>query len=317
MKKTSKPMRYQERDSQIIAAVHKYDGVLARRQLKEMFWPDASTQAMERRLSLLYHNDYLDWPSQEHRRVHPIPEPLVWLGWRGALQLANEMNLEVAPPENDGENQVRKFARSLREAGIRWQREPRWSQLAHDLSVVDFRLTVEKSVSQWPSLELETWLPEGDFLTDTDRVAFSFKGRNGKTIHKRRGVRPDSFFILRDHLRLINGAPARARFLLEFDNSTHPLDRFGQEKALAGLAYVRSEAYKQRFGYNSGRWLVVCVSQARLENLKAQTEKVLGKGAVNFNFTTLQQALNGDVLSAPIWVQGGFERREPLIRNIA
>ena len=32
-------MRFQERDSRIIATLHKYDGVLARRQLKEMFWP--------------------------------------------------------------------------------------------------------------------------------------------------------------------------------------------------------------------------------------------------------------------------------------
>jgi len=281
-----------------------------------MFWSEATPQAMERRLSLLRHNGYLDWPSKEHRRVHPIPEPVVWLGWRGVLHLASEMNFDIDPPENDGENQLRKFARCLREAGVRWQREPRWSQLAHDLGAVDFRLAVEKAVAKWPSLDLETWLPEGDFLTDTDRITFSFKDRHGKTIQKGRGVRPDSFFVLRDHLRLIKGAPARARFLLEFDNSTHPLDRFGKEKALAGLAYVRSEAYRYRFGYNSGRWLVVCVSQARLENLKAQTEKVLNKGAANFNFTTLKQALCGDVLSAPIWVRGGFERREPLIRSI-
>jgi hypothetical protein len=316
-KKTSKPMRFQQRDSRIIAAIHKYDGVLARRHIQAMFWPHASPQAMERRLSLLRSNDFLDWPSQEHRRVHAIPEPVVWLGWRGVMQLASEMNIDVNPPESDGENQLRKFSRRLRVVGIRWQREPRWSQLAHDISVIDFRLAIEKAVANWPSLELESWLPEGEFLTDTDRITFSFKDRRGKKVKKRRGVRPDSFFVLQDHLRLINGAPARARFLLEFDNSTHPLDRFGKEKALAGLAYIRSRAYKQRFGYNSGRWLVVCVSPARLENLKIQTEKVLGKGAVNFNFTTLEQALGGDVLSAPIWARGNSKEREPLIRNIS
>jgi hypothetical protein len=281
-----------------------------------MFWPKATSQAMERRLSLLHNNAYLDWPSKEHRRIHPIPEPVVWLGWRGATHLASQLNLEIAPPDNDGETQVRAFARRLRGVGVRWQREPRWSQLAHDIGAVDFRLAVEKSVRHWPSLELETWMSEGDFLTDTDRIAFSFKDRRGKTIKKTRGVRPDSFFVLRDHLRLIKGAPARARFLLEFDNSTHPLDRFGKEKALAGLAYIRSEAYRQRFGYNSGRWLVVCVSQTRLENLKTQTEKVLGKGAVNFHFTTLEQVLRSDVLSAPIWIRGGFSGRESLIRSI-
>lgn len=315
--KRTKPMRFQERDSQIITAIHTYDGVLARRHLKEMFWPEASQQAMERRLSILRHNDYLEWPSKDQRRVHAIPEPVVWLGWRGALHLASTLNLLVEEPVKVGENQLRKLARNLRDKGVRWQREPRWSQLAHDLGVVDFRLAVERSVAQWPPLELETWLPEGEFLTDTDRISFTFADRHGKLVEKRRGVRPDSFFIIRDHLRPIKGAPARARFLLEFDNSTHPLDRFGKEKALAGLAYVRSEAYKARFGYNSGRWLVVCVSQARLENLKAQTEKVLEKEVRHFNFTTLQQVLSSDVLSAPIWVRGGFDKREPLIRNIS
>ena len=33
--------------------------------------------------------------------------------------------------------------------------------------------------------------------------------------------------------------------------------RFGEEKVLPGIAYVRSEVYAQRFGDKSGRWLVV------------------------------------------------------------
>jgi len=179
MKKKTKPMRFQERDSQIIATIYKYDGVLARRQLKAIFWPQATAQAMERRLSLLHHNGYLDWPSKEHRRVHPISEPIVWLGWRGISHLVGRMNLRIEAPENHGENQLRKYARRLREAGIRWQREPRWSQLAHDIAANDFRLAVEQAVTQWPSLELESWMPEGEFLRDTDRIEFSYTDRRG------------------------------------------------------------------------------------------------------------------------------------------
>jgi len=152
-KKTPKPMRFQERDSQIITAIHKYDGVLSRRHLKNMFWLETTPQAMERRLSLLRHNDYLNWPSKEHRRVHPIPEPVIWLGWRGITHLISTLNLQIDPPEKYGENQLRKFARRLRDAGIRWQREPRWSQLAHDIGVVDFHLAVEKSVSKTSRFE--------------------------------------------------------------------------------------------------------------------------------------------------------------------
>ncbi len=314
--KHAHPMRFQARDCEILFSIHKYDGVLARRQIKEIYWPTASTQAMDRRMSLLYHNDYLDWPSKNHRRVHAIPEPIIWLGWRGILHIVGELKIEVIQPEGDGENQLRLLARRLRDAGIRWQREPRWSQLAHDIAINDFRMSIEGATDNWPSLELETWLPEGEFLTDTDTISFNLTHRNGKSIKKRRGIRPDGFFVLLDHLRQIKGSPARARFLLELDNSTHPLDRFGKEKALAGLAYIRSPEYKQRFGFNSGRWLVVCVSQARMENLKSQTEKVLGKGATNFFFSTLDRAQPNSVLNAPIWLRGGSDTPETLVTTI-
>ena len=63
--------------------IYANDGVLARRHLKALFWPEMTKQAMEQRLSTLYHNGYLNWPNLEQRRTKPIPEPVVWLGWRG------------------------------------------------------------------------------------------------------------------------------------------------------------------------------------------------------------------------------------------
>jgi hypothetical protein len=315
-KKNPKPMRFQPRDNEIIFAIFKYDGVLSRRHLKVKFWPNATTQAMERRLSLLKMNGFLDWPSKDHRRIHPISEPVIWLGWRGILHIAGSLEIVVKPPVNHRENQLRLLARRLREAGIRWQREPRWSQLAHDIAVNDFRLAVEGSVEKWPSLTLETWLPEGEFLTDTDTIEFAFTNRNGRSIKKRRGIRPDGFFVILDHLRQINGSPARARYLLELDNSTHPLDRFGNEKAIAGLEYIRSQAYKDRFKFNSGRWLIVCVSPKRMANLKSQTEKVLGNEARNFYFTTLDKTTPKTVFNAPIWLQGGAKNPETLVTTI-
>jgi len=51
------PMRLQQRDGEIFQAIHHYDGILARRQIKLMFWPQSTAQAMERRLSLLYHRE--------------------------------------------------------------------------------------------------------------------------------------------------------------------------------------------------------------------------------------------------------------------
>ncbi len=69
------PMRFQDRDGQILATLHRCDGVLARRQIRALFWPQASTQALERRLALLYHNAYLNWPSAAQRRTQPTTNP--------------------------------------------------------------------------------------------------------------------------------------------------------------------------------------------------------------------------------------------------
>ncbi len=314
--KTPQPMRFQPRDGLILQAIHKYDGVLARRQIKEMFWPQASTQAMEHRLSALYHNGYLNWPDTAQRRTKPIPEPIVWLGWRGILHLAYEAEIAVIYPTSKGENQMRLLERRLREQGLRWQREPRWSQLGHDIAVNDFRMAIEGAASYWPSITLERWLPEGDFLTNMDVIEITSPDRERRGQKYTKGVRPDGFFVLVDHLRQINNSPARARFLLEFDNGTHPLERFGRDKALPGHTYIRSEAYKNRFGFNSGRWLVVCNGNGRLHNLKRQTENVLGANASVFLFTTMEFVKFKTVLNAPIWLRGGSNKFEPLVKTI-
>ena len=120
------PMRLQQRDGEIFQAIHRYDGILARRQIKAMFWPRSTTQALERRLSLLYHNGFLNWPNTDQRRTKPIPEPVVWLGWRGILFIAHQLQIDVPFPNNPGENQMRSLEKRLREEGIGWQREPRW-----------------------------------------------------------------------------------------------------------------------------------------------------------------------------------------------
>jgi len=309
-------MRFQSRDGEIIQALHKYDGVLARRQIKDLFWKSASIKTMERRLTLLYHNGFINLPSLDQRRTKPIPEPIVWLGWRGILHLAGQMEIDVPFPNNTGENQMRLLEKRLREKGIGWQREPRWSQLGHDIAVNDFRMAIERAAIKWPSITLESWVPEGDFLRQMDTIEFEYKDQDGKTKKRRKGVRPDGFFVLLDHLRLINNSLARARFLLEFDNGNHPLTRFARDKAAPGVAYVRSREYKQRFGFNSGRWLVVCNGEKRLHNLKARTEKAVGVNASIFLFTTMGQIEPETVLNNPIWMRGGSKKVISLVNTI-
>lgn len=306
-KSNPNPMRFQPRDGEIIKAIYRYDGMLSRRQIKTMFWPNASAKAMENRLTLLFQNGYLNYPNNNHRKSYPIPEPIVWLGWRGILYIATDMQLDVEFPKTINENRLRKLEKSIRNIELRWQREPRWSQLSHDIAINDFRISIEQACKRWPSISLETWLPEGEFFTNMDTILI------GK---RKKGIRPDGFFILNDHIRQINNSPARARFLLELDNGTHPVTRFGRDKALPGIAYIRSKEYRKRFGYSSGRWLVVCKSKRRMLNLKKKTEEVLGKQASNFLFTTLDLATQSIVLNQPIWLQGDSDKTIPLIRNI-
>src|SRR5258706_9748311 len=94
-------IRFQLRDEDILEAIYGYGGVLAKRQLKEMFWPDKSWRAMEKRLSKLYHNGYLNWPNQEQWRRGANP-PTVWLVHRGgALPLGGGGGAASGPPRKD------------------------------------------------------------------------------------------------------------------------------------------------------------------------------------------------------------------------
>lgn len=306
-------MRFQPRDGAILQALFAYDGILARRHLKAMFWPNASKQAMERRFSILHQHAYLNWPDEAQRRTKPIPEPVVWLGWKGILYLAGQAGLTVESPNNSGENQMRILDIKLRRLGIHWQREPRWSQLAHDLAVVDFRLAIEMAVASTPTIEMEDWIAEGEFLCQSDVTEFSYTDKTNKVKRGKKGVRPDGYFVLLDRERNAKGLPARARFLLELDFATHPLSRFAAHKVAAGFAYIHSQAYKTRFGANAGRWLVVCSGERRMGNLKQLTETTLGLSASAFYFTTFDKVSLNLVLTAPIWMRGGSNDLQRLL----
>ena len=136
-------MSFQERDGKLLHKIHQYE-IMPRRYIKDLFWPDASWRAMEMRLSLLYHNGYIDWADEQQRRIHALPESIVWLGWRGAIWIANQNGIYVKQPKTFTEHQMRNLSKNLRRKGFRWLREPRWIQLAHDLNVVDFRIAIEE-----------------------------------------------------------------------------------------------------------------------------------------------------------------------------
>ena len=309
-------MRHQVRDGQILQMIYDYDGVVARRQLKTRFWPTASWRAMEKRLALLHRHNFIYWPLKHQRQSKPIPEPIVWLGWQGALWIAGRSGLEVEPPQGENEYQLRRFEKRLRDVGIHWLREPRWNQLDHDLAVADFRMMVEASASGLPRVSVETWMNEGTFRSRMDVVEFALAGSGGHTQKHRKGVRPDGYFVLVDAHRRGDGSPARARFLLELDMATHDNPSFGKEKAAPGLAYIQSQAYKSRFGDNAGRWLVVTTGERRMSNLMRQTCESVGMSGMRvFLFTFFDAVKKENVLTSPIWHEAGRDQPLALISD--
>lgn len=306
-------MRFQERDGILLEAIQEYDGVVARRQIKSLFWKNKTLRAMEKRLAKLNQTGYIRWPEIQERKTYPIPEPIVWLDWRGALYLAGKQGITVAEPKIPNENQLRMLEKSLRSKGFSWMREPRWSQLKHDLCIVDIRLWIKESLNNVPDLSLEEWINESVFRSDTDYVDYQIKTREGKTFSKRKGVCPDGSFTLIDDHRRLKSEPFRARFLVELDMATHDNPSFGFEKVLPGIAYIKSQAYKNRFGNNSGRWLVITTSEIRMRHLMQQTLKITRQDACIFLFTTSQEFFSRNPIQERIWNICGIDTKKSIL----
>ena len=306
-------LRFQDRDANILQTIQDMGGVMAKRQLKALFWSDKSKRAMEKRLAKLKSCAYIDWPSLEQRRVYPNPEPVVWLDWKGANYLASLLGIKVALPEKNNENQKRTLHKNLRMGGFSWLREPRWSQLYHDLTVIDVRLTIQHYCAQSGLIQLEEWINESEFRSRMDVVDVKFTTRQEKVITRKKGICPDGMLVLVDEKRRRLNQPFRARFLLEVDLATHSNLNFGWGKSLAGAAYIKSKPYQERFGNNSGRWLVITTSDIRMKNLMKQTVKMTPKDTGLFLFTTFQDFFSGNALQERIWSKCGLDSKVTLL----
>lgn len=301
---SSEKTQFQKRDGEIIKLIYEHDGVVAKRHIKEIFWPESSWRAMEQRLAKLANLDFIIWPEKEHYRIHPIPEPVCWLGWRGITYIAGQHGIELLPPPATNEYQLRKYQHELRKHGVSWVREPRWSLLTHDIAIMDVKLAFIKNIETLEGLQLANWIPEGVFRSNPDVIHFSYFDRDGNTKHGKKGVLPDAYFeIINEDLKN-KGVPHRIRFLLEIDMSTHDNPSFGREKVAPGIAYIRSPEYKARFGYNRGYWLVITNGgDIRLRNLVHQTRDIARSDISLFFFSTLEEILSTNPINSLIWRQ--------------
>ncbi|MFC2065196.1 replication-relaxation family protein [Chloroflexota bacterium] len=307
-------MKFQSRDGEILQSIYENQGVLAKRHLKQMFWADKSLRAMEVRLSKLYQEAYISWPDKEQHKTNPIPEPICWLGWKGILFIAGDLKKVVPPLKTVNENQLRLLQKNLRNQGINWVREPRWSLLNHDLMLIDLKLQIQKEIKENPRYSLENWKYDGVFRSDPDLVTYDVRDREGGLRRMKKRVLPDAYFEIIDLDRQKSQENFKGRILLELDMSTHDNPSFGMEKIAPGVAYIKSQAYKTRFGDNRGIWLIITNGgNIRLRNLMKQAENYAGEDSRRFYFTSIKEGLPDALFNFPIWKQVGEEDLKALL----
>jgi hypothetical protein len=264
---TAPSMRLTGRDRAILEAIQAFDGVLADYQIQRLFFQ--GKRQMQYRMSLLFHHGYVSRPDRKRRAA--IPNMVYWLSNKGARYVAGLSGMNLR--------------------NFKYREDPKWFTLEHDIAINNFRLNIIDACHSNPQFELEQWIPDGEFWAHPDRV--EFKMPNGK---KRSSlIRPDGYFS-------IHHKGYRYKFLLEIDMATEDNPRFVRQKVLPGLAYIESNAYRQRFGgENSGRWLVVTTGERRQENLIAQTRNAINERASLFYFSTFDQIRQDIVFDKPIW----------------
>jgi hypothetical protein len=272
-------MRLTERDRGILEAIQAFDGMLADYQIQKLFFQ--GKRQMQYRMSLLFHHAYVARPDRKRRAA--IPSMIYWLNKKGARYVAGLSG------------------QTLKE--FKFREDPKWFTIKHDIAINDFRLAVMEACALNREFKLEQWIPDGEFWANPDKV--EYKLPNGKK--KSALVRPDGFFS-------IVSRGYRYKFLLEIDMATEDNPRFVRQKVLPGLAYLKSKAYRERFGgENSGRWLVVTTGERRLQNMLAQTRAAAGEEAALFYFTTFGELGANNLFQESIWKRGDMEATQKLI----
>lgn len=268
-------IRLTKRDQRIFETIHAFDGMMSYTQLKRLFFPGKWDTGAQERLRRLYRNGYLDMADDAN--VHRVPrgETVYWLDKNGAEVVAGLQGLELKE--------------------FKWRKMGRWSLIAHDLAVNDFRLTIVDACAAHPDATLYDWVPESDFVLDPDTVTYTTI--TGRT--ESRQVRPDGFFLIRKPSQKRPGKQVEYAFLLEIDMGTESNVRFARDKVPQGNAYLKSDAYQRRFGVTYGRWLVVTTGQERMLRMMEQTGRS-GGGAL-WLFTTFARLDTASVLADPIW----------------
>lgn len=281
--------RLTERDRAILDAIHAYDGWLSLKQIDRLFFTGVGTSHARRRMRELFHAHYV----KMYEALYG--EPIFLLDKEGAREVA--------------------LARGQDLNTFRYKDKPPRRYIPHDLLMRDFRVFYTLDCREIDSIELVKVVTERQLNTWRDTVRI--KGEDTP-----KAVVPDEFFLVRSTIPLDNTSNKKPlfAFLVEVDRGNHDLTSFGREKVNAGMVYLMSKTYEERFGVRFGRWLVVCEGRGRMNSLRDVTLANGGQRA--FYFTTADRFKPatdetpyrpGNVLKEPIWVTADSDEPFSLI----
>ncbi len=298
-------IQLQPRDHALISAVYWIgDGFFPRRLIRPLFFSESNDEsAMRKRLSKLQKENFIFWPSDAEYREWGIPEPVIFLDWRGIADVADQMGTSVEPPRNPNfKKHIAEFATRLKEKGIYWRVKPSWNP-RHDLKAIDVRLAFSRSAALTDDYFIEQRIPESHFRHRPDTVAYSRINTDGVSVHETRQVIPDDFVVIGNRERQAKGESYRFRALLEIDMSTHSNPAFSSKKARAYSEYVTSQSYEVRIGSKGGRWFVITTGPERMANLMRTTQAEVGNKSKVFVFSYFALVEKQNIFKAPIWWQ--------------
>jgi len=287
-----------KRDVPLLQTIYQLGGIIHKRHLKVLFWPNAVTdRALEKRVNeKLSHNGYILRTSEADHEEHPMSEGVYCLGIRGAVLVAKAQGLSVAEPETLGtpdDKPHRNVLNQLKKQDFYWRRVPNWEGLPHDLKVIDVYVALRRAIEAQPGrFHLLQWVHEG---------AFRHKSSELQTL-------PDAYLKISDTSR----PGLAARFLIEMDRGNYTHDTF-IAKIKGELEYFYSPAYLDLAKHVAGRWLIVFEKEGGMENLLPKIATAVGDASYLFLTSSLDQVMKSNPITDAIWHQPGEEKPRTLL----
>jgi len=259
--------RLQDRDIEIIRAVHQYR-FLNSAHIKALI--PGSDQRIIRRLNTLFHAGYLDRPKSQ-RQIRN--EKMVYaLGNKGADLLAGQLDLELPATDWTSKN---------RELGMAY--------LEHTLMIANFIIMIKLACAEFDGL---TFIEPETIINHRPQYAKENEPETGWRVEVQgekgkysMGIVPDYVFGIYDE-----GAGRTFYYFLEADRSTMPIKRKDFRKSsfykkLVGYYETFQQGYFPTFwGFKAPRILTLTVSKARLSSMIEANQALTDRGSKMFLF---------------------------------